>query len=152
MKPSAGVQHLSYTCPGLHGPESRNLIEPRKYSSLLSGKTVIVIPLIQRAYCWTSSQFAGWWGDVVVGRRGSTPDGSHGTGKAIFTRQGGYSAGEGTETLVCIDGQQRVTTTMLLTAAFRDAALATPRWRWRAPRPTSATHLRKTSLPRWRRA
>lgn len=135
--PPVAMKHFAYQCPGLHGPGSRMLIEPRSFAQVLSGDTAVVIPLFQRAYCWKDEQFTKWWDDVLVGRRASTVDGSHGTGKIFFTRQGGYTAGGVSEVLVCIDGQQRITTCSLLAAAIRDAALRVCRQTKASDAPTS---------------
>jgi hypothetical protein len=64
----------------------------------------------QRAYCWSDKQFTQWFADVRAGA-------SHSVGRCIFKR-------DGDGRLLCIDGQQRITTTMLCVAAIRDAALA----------------------------
>jgi len=102
------------------------------FGSLL-GSNHITIPLFQRAYCWGASSSThrsthsssgaqvrlveGWWRDVNRSSA-STP---HRVGKIVFQRaeRGGNSQG----TLLCIDGQQRATTSLLLLAALRDAAL-----------------------------
>lgn len=77
------LQHGAYHCPGLHGPESRMSVFPMSFAKLLGGEAQVIIPLFQRTYCWTEVLFAGWWRDTLAGRRTSTPDGSHGTGKIV---------------------------------------------------------------------
>ena len=143
------LAHLSYECPGLHGPGSRMTAIPRPFTSLFlnkpgavtseGGSTTsaaqtsqcapqIYIPLFQRRYCWERAQLEGWWKDVLDGRR-DVPQG-HNVGKIIFKRlhervgaHGFDTVGTAKEVLLCIDGQQRITTSQLLIAAFRDAAL-----------------------------
>jgi len=158
------LQHASYKCPGLYGPESRMTIRPRSFDWLFSqalpvspqqaagapaGPTTgsaasgsgttsevkprdvkpapqIIIPLFQRKYCWVKDQLRGWWNDVLQGRR-NVP-GGHSVGKVIFTRESsqGHDASAACPTddmLLCVDGQQRITTTQLLMASLRDTAL-----------------------------
>jgi len=87
-------------------------VKPMGFRSLLSEPRQIVIPLFQRTYCWSDAQIQGWWNDVMSP---TTSLGYHITGKVIFKERDGL--------LVCIDGQQRSTTTSLLLATLRDAAL-----------------------------
>ena len=142
---------MSYHCPGLNGPDSRNVIRPHPFQHLFAnasarpakaaaadsdgsrdttlGRTApqIVIPLFQRRYCWTESQLIGWWNDMLNAKR-NVP-GGHSVGKIIFVRQAAETLGDAAgyhptpEVLVCVDGQQRLTTTQLLVASLRDAAL-----------------------------
>jgi hypothetical protein len=58
---------------------------------------------------WESKTLVGWWNDVLKGA-------SHSVGKMIFKRQHNI--------LLCVDGQQRCTTTMLLLLALRSLAAA----------------------------
>ena len=82
----------------------------RSLADLLSDSRPLVIPLIQRAYCWsTATTIPGWWKSTVIGA-------AHSVGKAIYMEKDNQ--------FWCLDGQQRVTTTALLVAAARDALLA----------------------------
>jgi Protein of unknown function DUF262 len=95
----------------LHGPGSKTLVERWTFSKLLdpASDLRVVIPLFQRAYCWnTSTTVPAWWRDTSNAS-------SHSCGKLMFKQHDGA--------WWCLDGQQRVTTTMLLVAAARDALL-----------------------------
>eukprot|EP00297_Palpitomonas_bilix_P023798 CAMPEP_0113910244 /NCGR_PEP_ID=MMETSP0780_2-20120614/27404_1 /TAXON_ID=652834 /ORGANISM="Palpitomonas bilix" /LENGTH=523 /DNA_ID=CAMNT_0000906351 /DNA_START=119 /DNA_END=1690 /DNA_ORIENTATION=- /assembly_acc=CAM_ASM_000599 len=126
------LQHFSYQCPGLHGEGSRQSIYEADLPSFFApGRPQLVIPLFQRRYCWGNNIIKSWWmdvmgsgsksigvdGEVVVNtlanRKGFT--GKHRIGKAVFkTLPDGR---------VCvIDGQQRLTTCLLMLAAVRDYA------------------------------
>ncbi len=109
--PPSVLQHFSYTCPGLHDVGSRTLVERWTFSRLLDPQSAlrVVIPLFQRTYCWnTTTTVPAWWRDTANSS-------SHSCGKLMFKQH--YGA------WWCLDGQQRVTTTLLLIAAARDALL-----------------------------
>ena len=46
------MAHMQYMCPGLHGPECRQRIEPMSFEKYLTTSGRLIIPLFQRAYCW----------------------------------------------------------------------------------------------------
>lgn len=185
-----GLTHLSPDCPGLHGAGSSMDIFPLSFHDLFSNiqtskSQYIVIPLLQRTYCWTDKQIHGWWRDAsrlleneqdeVASNEADCIKNRHGTGKCMFrkyepecvdndtrigdsgdgdcaiglsssshvspiasgnilndVRSKGYQGEHHTENavfsskdsnLICIDGQQRVTTHLLLYISIRDAAL-----------------------------
>ena len=115
-------------------------------------RTRIVVPVFQRTYCWPASKVRAWWRDAALGRGDSAlrvKDG-HATGRCLFRRvafeandrlddaEGGEGEGEdaawrakktreNVAAWLCLDGQQRCTTTQLAVAAVRDAAEATLR-------------------------
>lgn len=123
-------------------------VEPRSFWALLTGPHPIIIPLLQRPYCWGERQLRGWWRDAAAGAEltvyhGATAGGlglragakqgkgrdlsrAHFTGKAMFktVHPTEHEPEDASTTLWCIDGQQRLTTMQLLLAALRDAALA----------------------------
>lgn len=99
------LQHLSYKCPGF-GAGARMDIRPENMGPFLMAQQ-IVIPLFQRRYCWTDSQFTHWVEDLQLNE-------SHGLGKSRFK----WINGE----FVCIDGQQRITTTLLFLKSVLDAS------------------------------
>ena len=78
----------------------------------------MVIPLFQRRYVWRVDPHAqGWFNDMQPSRKpqpGQPADGVHRVGKVIFKRR---DIG-----LICIDGQQRITTTMLFCSALLEHA------------------------------
>ena len=111
------------------------------------------MPVFQRTYCWPASRVRAWWRDAALGRGDSAlrvKDG-HATGRCLFRRvafeandrlddalSGGEGEGEdaawrakktreNVAAWLCLDGQQRCTTTQLAVAAVRDAAEATLR-------------------------
>lgn len=110
----SGLAHLSFHCPGLHGPNAaKQEIGRHSFGDLLGrGRAQLRVPPFQRAYCWDEQLAAGWWRDLRKG--------SHSTGKAIFCPLVGADP---SKMLLVIDGQQRLTTTCLLLMAIRDAAL-----------------------------
>jgi hypothetical protein len=128
-------------------------IFPRTFGNLLNQTDLIIVPIFQRTYCWTQSELSKWWRDVSVGsashgvgkavfkgievqKDGTWRQDGRGTRaeKLCLTAEGTMrwqreeaENGSGSEaalpTLICVDGQQRLTTTMLLLAAIRDRAL-----------------------------
>jgi hypothetical protein len=111
------------------------------YAALFAGASPatrsprVVIPVFQRTYCWSDEQVLGWWRDAAMrgGHSAMRVKGGHATGRCLFrrAREGRPEAGtdadavddEVASPLVCLDGQQRCTTTLLAVAAIRDAAL-----------------------------
>lgn len=78
-----------------------------------------VIPVYQRPYSWDEEQCEQLWEDILeIGRRN---DGTHFTGSVVWIQDGVMSAA-GVTPLLLIDGQQRVTTLMLLLVALADYA------------------------------
>ncbi|CUG61050.1 Hypothetical protein, putative [Bodo saltans] len=114
-----GLLHGPGGCPGFTGGEARQSIRPRSFRQFLQDDAdQIVIPLFQRKYCWQQEQGVKWFADLRQKPKKNGWQGCHNTGKAIFkpTVEGGRRS------FVCVDGQQRITTTMLLQIAVRDAA------------------------------
>ena len=126
------ISHLEND-PGFTGKGSRMDIQPIVFTQLLSSQEYsIIIPLIQRKYCWTDEHIEGWWRDGALGRGpqiSRTSNGCHRTGKVIFKRGYGSSVASYGETpqLLCVDGQQRCTTQSILLACIRDFALGLTR-------------------------
>jgi len=111
-QPTTKLAHLSWCCPGLHGPGTKQDIKRQNFKELLSLKGRLIIPLIQRRYCWHRDLIDRWYRDC---RRGSRDHlGSHNTGNLVIKWS------EMDQGYILIDGQQRVTTTLLLLAAIRD--------------------------------
>lgn len=83
----------------------------------------LVIPVYQRPYSWDEEQCTQLWEDILsVGRRQGD---KHFTGSVVWIQDGTASASGLTPRLV-IDGQQRVTTLMLLFVALAEFARAHP--------------------------
>lgn len=108
---------MAYACPLPPGTQKCWEVQRMTFAELFQKKPQIVIPLFQRSYCWTDPQIAGWWNDLL--HASDMYMCGHSVGKAIFKS---IDASTGSpSSLYCIDGQQRVTTTMLFLAALRDA-------------------------------
>ena len=105
------LEQMSYRCPGLHGPGTRQDISRQTFAQVLEKYPKLIIPLFQRRYCWTEIQFEKWWNDVHHGERDYF--GQHCTGKVRV------KPNENQE-LIIIDGQQRFTTTIILLATLRN--------------------------------
>ena len=86
--------------------------------TLITGANVrFVVPVFQRPYSWGEEQCVQLWDDVLsVGRR---PMDRHFTGSIVWVQDGTMSAA-GVTPLLLIDGQQRITTLVLLIAALAD--------------------------------
>lgn len=134
------LQSMSYLCPGLHGPGTRQEVYPCPLADLWApGASPLVIPLFQRRYAWSERTVLRWFSDVVdcpdltlssghvdaddiafVNARQNIvhPDASHRhrVGKLVLK-----SLPDGSEFV--IDGQQRITTALLFVTAVRDFAL-----------------------------
>ena len=75
-----------------------------------------VIPIYQRNYSWTQAQCQQLWADVLrAGRNGQIN--AHFIGSIVYVERG-LSTVSSQEALLVIDGQQRLTTSMLLIAAL----------------------------------
>ena len=86
--------------------------------TLLKSVTQFMVPIYQRVYSWTGSECERLWADVLHAGRTSRLD-SHFTGSIVYVErdQGTRSSAEPD---LIIDGQQRVTTVMLLLAALAE--------------------------------
>lgn len=77
-----------------------------------------VIPIYQRTYSWTERECRQLWDDII--RAGASPETkAHFMGSVVYIQDGLYHSTENSPLLV-IDGQQRLTTIMLLVAALAD--------------------------------
>jgi len=105
------LAQMSYRCPGLHGPGTNQDISRQTFAQVLEKYPKLIIPLFQRRYCWTEIQFENWWNDVHHGERDHLV--GHNCGKMrVKPNQNGE--------LIVIDGQQRLTTTMIFLAALQN--------------------------------
>ena len=88
----------------------------RHFAQIINGTTQFVIPVFQRDYSWDEAQCEQLWDDIVrVGRQDT--DRAHFMGSLVYIPSGDTAAGF-TRWLL-IDGQQRMTTLMLLLLALR---------------------------------
>jgi uncharacterized protein with ParB-like and HNH nuclease domain len=90
----------------------------RPLPHILNGASQFVIPVFQRDYTWQAeTQCAQLWRDIIRASRSQGEQG-HFLGSIVYIATGDNSAGF-TQWLL-IDGQQRLTTIVLLMAALRD--------------------------------
>lgn len=82
----------------------------------LKKSTQFVIPIYQRNYAWTPAQCLQLWNDLLrAGRNGALE--AHFIGSIVYVENGAHQV-MGSEALLVIDGQQRLTTCTLLIAAL----------------------------------
>jgi uncharacterized protein with ParB-like and HNH nuclease domain len=97
-----------------------------EFKKIIEGTTQFFVPHYQRAYSWQQKQWAQLWDDLVgltEDRANHTTEGSaptHFIGSMVTIP--GSSVPQGVAKYVLIDGQQRITTLMILLAALRDLA------------------------------
>lgn len=111
--PGSALQHMKYECP-----VRTWLVQPIKVRELFSRAAYVRIPIFQRRYCWEEIQVTRWWRDILDARGDNII--GHRLGKTYFTPCGSDDA---VPELLCIDGQQRITTTFLFLASLRGALL-----------------------------
>ncbi|KAJ3239481.1 hypothetical protein HDU81_005925 [Chytriomyces hyalinus] len=118
------ITHFSRQCPGLHGPGSATLVQETSIARLVESHATLEIPVMQRRYCWGNSMLDRFWADTVsvTVERGSDVQGSHRVGKAVF-RERDQRNEDDRKTLLVVDGQQRITTSLLMCAAIRNELL-----------------------------
>ena len=109
---TAALQQMSWECPGLHGPGTRQDISRQTFAQVLEKYPKLIIPLFQRRYCWKESQFEKWWNDVHHGKRDHL--GHHSSGNVVV------KPNDSNQELIIIDGQQRLTTTLILLITLRN--------------------------------
>lgn len=89
-----------------------------KLLEFISGPSQFVIPIYQRTYSWTENECLQLWNDIIrVGLDDKTK--THFIGSIVYILDRLYSETERSSLLV-IDGQQRLTTAILLLAALSD--------------------------------
>lgn len=87
-----------------------------KFLEFLKKSPQFVIPIYQRTYSWTESECRQLWDDIL--RAGRSDDiAAHFVGSIVYIEQGLYQVSSQSPLLV-IDGQQRLTTVMLLLEAL----------------------------------
>lgn len=85
---------------------------PCNFTQLFSDKIPIHVPLFQRRYCWTESQWNKLWKDI------ESLSVSHHFGRLIFAEETNSQQSE--TKWICVDGQQRLSTVMVILAASLD--------------------------------
>ena len=86
------------------------------FTTLLSGNKQFVVPVLQRDYSWTAEQCERLWHDVW--QAGGTELTPHFMGSVVYVDTGQTNAAF--SSWLVIDGQQRLTTLMLLLIALRN--------------------------------
>ena len=114
------LKPFAWNCPGLSGPESRQDIYRQTFGDFFQRRRRVVIPIFQRRYCWDPTRVNVWLDDAIAGKRDHL--GLHNSGNVVVKQV----EVQGSNAAICIDGQQRLTTTLLLCAALRDALLQLP--------------------------
>ena len=89
----------------------------RQFTEIINGSKQFVIPVFQRDYSWTTVQCKQLWVDIMRSG-GSATGGSHFMGSIVYADTG--NAGAVFSRWMVIDGQQRLTTLILLLTALRD--------------------------------
>lgn len=90
----------------------------RQFTKIINGTIQYLVPVFQRDYTWGETQCQQLWDDILNIADQSLGNG-HFIGSIVYIPTGDTSAGL-TKWLL-IDGQQRMTTLLLLFAALRDA-------------------------------
>lgn len=90
---------------------------------ITSANLRFVIPVYQRPYSWDVEQCEQLWDDILY--VGSRPQDRHFTGSVVWVQDGTFSA-SGIQPMLLIDGQQRITTLMLIIAALADYSRKNP--------------------------
>src|SRR4051812_11800029 len=90
---------------------------------ILGGVQQYVIPLFQRPYSWDNKQWQVLWNDLVELMEDENPR-SHFIGSIVTIPA--RSVPEGVAKFVLIDGQQRLTTLLILLSVIREKAKKHP--------------------------
>ncbi len=92
-----------------------------KLQRILEGSKQFLVPHYQRPYSWKEEQWDALWRDIVVLLEEENPQ-PHFLGSIVTSPA--KSVPEGVEKRLLIDGQQRLTTLLILLALIRDHARA----------------------------
>jgi len=92
------------------------------FLDLVQGEKQFQVPLYQRTYSWSDNQLTQLWRDLLEQAEGmATAAGrpGHFIGSIVLAPSPSLAAG-GVQRWLVVDGQQRLTTLMLVLAAIRD--------------------------------
>ena len=90
-----------------------------RFVEFLEKSPQFVIPIYQRTYSWTERECRQLWNDIL--RTGSNDAiAAHFVGSIVYIQKGLYQVARQSALLV-IDGQQRLTTVMLILEPWRGA-------------------------------
>ena len=87
----------------------------RQFSQIIQGNKQFIIPVFQRDYVWGEEQWQQMWDDIM--HASNRDDGWHFLGSFVYVDD---SVGAAFSSWLVIDGQQRLTTLILLLIALRD--------------------------------
>lgn len=102
--------------------------------SIIEGTRQYIVPVFQRDYSWTEDHCERLFEDVITAGKRSAGS-KHFLGSIVYIESG--ESGSACPKWLLIDGQQRLTTLLLLIAALRDH-LESTRWQGGADSPTAA--------------
>ncbi|WP_353572998.1 DUF262 domain-containing HNH endonuclease family protein [Candidatus Albibeggiatoa sp. nov. BB20] len=91
-------------------------VEEKDIASIIEGRRQYIIPLFQRAYVWKKEHCEALWSDI---REAYDNNESHFFGAFVVTP---IEADDGVKKFLLIDGQQRLTTILLLLSVIRNLA------------------------------
>lgn len=90
-----------------------------KLQDIIEGTKQYVVPLFQRSYSWDKKEWNALWDDLVELSEMETPR-THFIGSIVSVPT--VSVPEGVSKFLLIDGQQRLTTILILLALLKDSA------------------------------
>ena len=93
--------------------------KPVKFLNFLRTATQFEVPIYQRTYSWRLREYEQLWNDVMRSGRDDSVD-AHFMGAVVYIQSGLYQVADN-KSLLVIDGQQRLTTVMLLLEALARA-------------------------------
>lgn len=88
----------------------------RQFLEIINGSKQFVVPVFQRDYKWTKQEWTQLWNDVLRASRSNSSSG-HFLGSIVYV---GEEPDAVFNTYQVIDGQQRLTSVLLLLTALRD--------------------------------
>src|SRR5688572_15489031 len=101
-------------------------VQTASLKGLVQGEKQFVIPIWQRQYTWRAEQHEQLWHDLMeqyrLVKQGETNVSGHFLGSFVLSPKDPMAAG--VSRFLVIDGQQRLTTLMLLLCALRDRLAA----------------------------
>jgi uncharacterized protein with ParB-like and HNH nuclease domain len=91
------------------------VVGPTSIENLFTGRTKVVVPNFQRNYAWTPTQITEFMDDIIDS---AGDDHSHFWGPVVFLR-----SESDPDVYEVIDGQQRLTSAIIMLSLLRDEAL-----------------------------
>ena len=88
----------------------------------IGGLKQFVIPIYQRKYSWEVEHCERLFNDIIIAGNSDEPNTSHFFGSIVYVSGDEFASITGMQRWLVIDGQQRLTTLMLLLHALAKAA------------------------------